>query len=111
VRSAAELGLEVALDLALQCAPDHLGEGAPGVVLRPRGWEHPVRENPPKKYEDIYPLDFWCEDSRGALGRLRDVVFFWVDQGVRTFRVDNPHTKPIAFWEWLIQEVQRDHPT
>src|SRR5262249_51947425 len=67
-------------------------------------------ENPPKKYQDIYPLDFECEDWRHLWEELRDVVRFWIGHGVRIFRVDNPHTKPFRFWEWLIREVQEQHP-
>ena len=67
-------------------------------------------ENPPKKYQDIYPFDFECEDWRGLWAWLRDVVRFWVDQGVRIFRVDNPHTKPFAFWEWLIADIKAADP-
>lgn len=111
VRTAAELGMEVALDYALQCAPDH-----PWVKAHP-DWFH-VRvdgsiryaENPPKKYQDIYPLNFWCEDREGLWAACRDILLFWIEQGVKTFRVDNPHTKPFAFWEWVIREVQREHP-
>jgi glycosidase len=67
-------------------------------------------ENPPKKYQDIYPLDFECADRRSLWEELRRIVFFWIGHGVRIFRVDNPHTKPFAFWEWLIREVQAAHP-
>ena len=67
-------------------------------------------ENPPKKYQDIYPLDFHCDDWRDLWQELRDVVLFWVGKGVRIFRVDNPHTKPVAFWEWLIAEVHATDP-
>ncbi|HET6398802.1 MAG TPA: alpha-amylase family glycosyl hydrolase, partial [Candidatus Thermoplasmatota archaeon] len=111
VRRARGLGLEVALDVAFQCSPDH-----------PYVQEHPdwfrrlpdgtVRhaENPPKRYEDIVPFDFTCEDWPSLWAELRDVVLFWADRGVRTFRVDNPHTKPFAFWEWLIAQVRAKHP-
>jgi starch synthase (maltosyl-transferring) len=67
-------------------------------------------ENPPKKYQDIYPINFWCDDREGLWNACRDVLLFWVARGVKTFRVDNPHTKPFAFWEWAIAEVQRRHP-
>ena len=67
-------------------------------------------ENPPKKYQDIYPFDFETRDWRALWAELKSVVDFWIEQGVRIFRVDNPHTKPFAFWEWLIGEVQREHP-
>ncbi len=111
VARAESLGLEVALDIAFQCSPDH-----PYVREHPGWFRHrsdgSIRyaENPPKKYQDIYPLDFECEDWRGLWEELRSVVAFWADHGVRVFRVDNPHTKPFAFWEWLIAEIQRDRP-
>ena len=108
------LGMEVALDYALQCSPDH-----PWVQEHPE-WFHrrpdgTIRyaENPPKKYEDIYPINFW-PDAPGAREALwqacKDILDFWIGHGVRAFRVDNPHTKPMAFWEWLIPAVQDDHP-
>src|SRR5207248_5150028 len=67
-------------------------------------------ENPPKRYQDIYPLNFESDDWESLWVELKNVVFFWIDQGVRIFRVDNPHTKPFAFWEWLLREVKRDFP-
>ena len=67
-------------------------------------------ENPPKKYEDIYPINFWCDSRQELWDACRDIFLFWIEQGVRTFRVDNPHTKPFAFWEWALADVQRDHP-
>jgi starch synthase (maltosyl-transferring) len=111
-RGAAEaLGLELALDLAFQCAPDH-----PWVAAHPQ-WFHKrpdgtiqYAENPPKRYEDIYPLRFDGEDSRALWEELRRVVLVWCERGVRIFRVDNPHTKPLAFWQWLIPEIKRVHP-
>jgi starch synthase (maltosyl-transferring) len=111
VARAAEVGLEVALDLAYQCSPDHpyVREHPEWFRRRPDGTiKH--AENPPKKYQDIVSLDFECRDWEALWDELRSVVVFWIDQGVRTFRVDNPHTKPFAFWEWLIAGVQRDHP-
>jgi len=107
----AERGVTLALDLAFQCSPDH-----PWVSEHPAWFRHrpdgSIRyaENPPKRYEDIYPLDFESEDWRGLWQALLEVVDFWVEQGVSVFRVDNPHTKPFAFWEWLIAAVKRDHP-
>jgi starch synthase (maltosyl-transferring) len=107
-------GMEVALDYALQCSPDH-----PWVRQHPEWFHHrpdgsiAFAENPPKKYQDIYPLNFWPEEESDRVGlwqACRDVMRFWIDRGVRIFRVDNPHTKPIAFWEWMIPDVQRDHP-
>ncbi len=111
LRRAADHGLEVALDIAFQCAPDH-----PWVREHPRWFRRrpdgsiQYAENPPKKYQDIYPLDFETDDWRALWAELKKVVFFWAEQGVRIFRVDNPHTKPFAFWEWLIGEVQRAFP-
>jgi starch synthase (maltosyl-transferring) len=104
-------GLEIALDVAFQCSPDH-----PYVKEHPEWFRHrpdgtiKYAENPPKKYQDIYPLDFEGENSLGLWHELRDVVLFWVERGIKIFRVDNPHTKPFPFWEWLIAEVRRDHP-
>ncbi|HEU4565575.1 MAG TPA: alpha-1,4-glucan--maltose-1-phosphate maltosyltransferase [Gemmatimonadaceae bacterium] len=111
VARAHELGLEIALDYALQCSPDHpwLKEHPEWFFIRPDGTLK-YAENPPKKYQDIYPLDFWCEDRERLWAACRDVLLFWVAHGVRTFRVDNPHTKPLAFWEWVIREVQSRHP-
>jgi starch synthase (maltosyl-transferring) len=111
VADAKRLGLEVALDLALQCSPDHPWvREHPGWFARlPDGTIRPA-ENPPKKYDDIYPLDFATPDWRGLWTALKEVVEFWVDQGVRWFRVDNPHTKPFEFWRWMIAEVRGAHP-
>jgi starch synthase (maltosyl-transferring) len=111
VRNANELGLEIALDFALQCSPDHpwLKEHPDWFFVRPDGTIR-YAENPPKKYEDIVPLNFWCEDRERMWAACRDVLFFWIEHGVRTFRVDNPHTKPLAFWEWCIREVHGKYP-
>ncbi len=104
-------GLEIALDLAFQCSPDH-----PWVREHPDWFRHRAdgsiahAENPPKKYEDIVPLDFECEDRAALWAALLDVVRFWADRGVRVFRVDNPHTKPFGFWEWLIARVRETDP-
>jgi starch synthase (maltosyl-transferring) len=105
------LGLELALDFAIQCSPDHpwVKEHPEWFCHRPDGTIR-YAENPPKKYQDIVPLDFHCEQWESLWEALRDVVRFWVDQGVRIFRVDNPHTKPFAFWEWLIADIRRTHP-
>ncbi len=111
VESARSLGLEIALDLALQCAPDH-----PWVTEHPQWFRHrpdgtiQYAENPPKKYQDIHPIDLETEDWPALWAALRDVVLFWVARGVAVFRVDNPHTKPFPFWEWLITEVKAAHP-
>jgi len=104
-------GMEIALDFAINCSPDH-----PYVAAHPEWFfKRPdgtikYAENPPKKYEDVYPLNFHNPDWRALWKELRDVVLFWCGQGVRMFRVDNPHTKPVAFWEWLIGEVQTTFP-
>ncbi len=100
-------GMEIALDFAIQCSPDHpwLTQHPQWFKRRPDG-SIQYAENPPKKYEDIINPDFYGSDKEGLWTALRDIVLFWVSQGVRIFRVDNPHTKPFAFWEWLIREVQ-----
>ena len=104
-------GMEVALDFAAHCSPDH-----PWITEHP-GWfkrrldgSIKFAENPPKKYEDIVALDFYCEDRVALWKELLNVVLFWVEQGVQIFRVDNPHTKPFPLWEWLIRETQRRQP-
>ena len=111
VRKADTLGLEVALDLAYQCSPDHpyVKEHPQWFRWRPDGTVQ-YAENPPKKYQDIYPLDFTSDQWRELWQELKSVVEFWHEQGIRIFRVDNPHTKPLPFWEWLIGEMKRDHP-
>jgi starch synthase (maltosyl-transferring) len=111
VRRAAEHGIELALDIAFQCAPDHpyVKEHPEWFRRRPDGTIQ-YAENPPKKYQDIYPFDFETSDWRALWQELKSVVQYWLDQGVRIFRVDNPHTKPFAFWEWLIGEIKRDYP-
>jgi starch synthase (maltosyl-transferring) len=110
VAKARELGLEVALDLALQCSPDHpwVAEHPEWFTTRADG-TIAYAENPPKKYQDIYPLNF-DNDPAGIYAEVLRVVLVWVRHGVTLFRVDNPHTKPVEFWEWLIAEVNRDHP-
>jgi starch synthase (maltosyl-transferring) len=103
--------IEVALDFAVQCSPDHpwLAQHPGWFRKRPDGSMR-YAENPPKKYQDIVNPDFGCEDAGSLWDALRDVVLFWIDQGVKIFRVDNPHTKPLQFWQWLIREVQLRHP-
>jgi starch synthase (maltosyl-transferring) len=110
VRRCRELGMEVALDLALQCAPDHpwVGEHPEWFTTRPDG-SIAYAENPPKKYQDIYPLNF-DNDTAGLRVEILRVVRYWVAQGVRIFRVDNPHTKPPDFWHWLIDQVKSTCP-
>jgi starch synthase (maltosyl-transferring) len=104
-------GIEVALDLAFQCAPDHpyVREHKEWFRIRPDGSVQ-FAENPPKKYQDIYPLNFENEHVKELCEELKSVALYWAQQGVRIFRVDNPHTKPFAFWEWFIQEVRREFP-
>jgi starch synthase (maltosyl-transferring) len=111
VRRVGEFGMEIALDLAYQCSPDH-----PWVMKHPEWFRHrpdgtiQYAENPPKKYQDIYPLDFETEAWQELWEELRHVVEFWIGHGVRIFRVDNPHTKPFAFWEWLIEGIKDEFP-
>ncbi|MBV9861300.1 MAG: DUF3416 domain-containing protein [Alphaproteobacteria bacterium] len=111
VAAAAEQGIEIALDFAVQCAPDHpwVREHKDWFRFRPDG-SIKYAENPPKKYQDIVNVEFYNPDREALWTELRDTVLFWVDQGVHTFRVDNPHTKPVPFWEWLIREVQARCP-
>jgi len=111
VKAAGKAGIEIALDFAAQCSPDH-----------PYAKEHPdwfyklpdgsirYAENPPKKYEDIYPINFRCEDRQALWEEMESVFLFWIERGVRIFRVDNPHTKPFRFWQWLIRRIQDGHP-
>jgi starch synthase (maltosyl-transferring) len=103
--------MEIALDLAVQCSPDHpwLKQHPEWFSRRPDGSLR-FAENPPKKYEDIVNPDFNCPDRIALWEALREIFFFWISHGVRIFRVDNPHTKPLPFWEWLIHEVQTRHP-
>lgn len=111
VRKANSLGLEVALDLAFQVSPDH-----PYVQAHPEWFFHrsdgsiKFAENPPKRYHDIYPLNFEGDDWESLWDELKRVVDFWIHNGIKIFRVDNPHTKPIPFWEWLISGVRREYP-
>ncbi len=108
---AERLGMELALDLAFHCSPDH-----PWVKEHPDWFRHRAdgtiryAENPPKRYQDIYPLDFETEDWRALWTALRDVTLVWIERGVKIFRVDNPHTKTFGFWEWMIDQVHQQHP-
>ncbi len=111
VKKAKAQGLEIAMDLAFQCAPDH-----PYVKAHPEWFRWrpdgtvQFAENPPKKYEDILPLNFESKKWKALGEELKSVVLFWVEQGIRIFRVDNPHTKPFAFWQWLIEDVRNKSP-
>jgi starch synthase (maltosyl-transferring) len=111
VGQARDHGLEVAMDVAFQCSPDHpyVREHPEWFRKRPDG-SIQYAENPPKKYEDIYPFDFECADWRGLWQELKSIFEHWIGEGVRIFRVDNPHTKPFAFWEWVIGELKQAHP-
>ena len=111
VAEAKEHGIEIALDFAIQCSPDHpwLKQHPDWFFRRPDGTLK-YAENPPKRYQDIYNVDFGSEDWRALWQALLDVVLHWVGCGITVFRVDNPHTKPVPFWEWLIGEVRREHP-
>ncbi|MFL5916560.1 MAG: alpha-1,4-glucan--maltose-1-phosphate maltosyltransferase [Gaiellaceae bacterium] len=111
VSDAKELGIEIALDFAIQCSPDHpwLKQHPEWFFRRPDGTLK-YAENPPKRYQDIYNVDFGSEDWRGLWQALLEVLRHWVDCGVTVFRVDNPHTKPMPFWEWLIREVRQESP-
>jgi starch synthase (maltosyl-transferring) len=112
VEAARRLGLEVALDFAIQCSPDH-----PWVREHPEWFFHrpdgtiKYAENPPKKYQDIYPVNFLSEAAPALWEEMRRILEFWIGHGVSTFRVDNPHTKPVKFWEWLIRSVKDAHPS
>lgn len=112
VKAARDHGLEIALDFAIQCSPDHpwLKEHPGWFAWRPDG-SMKYAENPPKKYQDIVNVDFYAPDAVPDLWiALRDVILLWIEHGVKTFRVDNPHTKTLPFWEWMIGEVRGQHP-
>jgi starch synthase (maltosyl-transferring) len=112
VAAAHEFGIDIALDFAIQCAPDHpwLSEHPGWFAWRPDG-SIKFAENPPKKYQDIVNVDFYADEAIPELwNALRDIVLFWIAQGVRAFRVDNPHTKPLPFWQWMIADVKARHP-
>lgn len=111
VKAAKEYDIDIALDIAFQCAPDH-----PYVKTHPQWFKWrpdgtvQYAENPPKKYQDVLPINFETADWKNLWDELKSIFFFWIEQGVRIFRIDNPHTKPFTFWEWVIQEVRRKHP-
>lgn len=111
VKAAAEHDLEIALDFAIQVSPDHpyVKKHPEWFFVRPDGTIK-YAENPPKKYQDIYPLNFYGDDWEAQWEEWKSVIEFWIDQGVKIFRVDNPHTKPVQFWEWMIRDIQRKHP-
>ncbi len=111
VDAAREYNIEIAMDIAFQCSPDHpwVKERPEWFLWRPDGTVQ-YAENPPKKYEDIYPLNFATNRWRELWEELKSIVVYWAAQGIRIFRVDNPHTKPFEFWEWLIREVKNDYP-
>ncbi|MBN2428925.1 MAG: alpha-1,4-glucan--maltose-1-phosphate maltosyltransferase [Deltaproteobacteria bacterium] len=104
-------GMEIAMDLAYQCSPDHpyVREHAEWFRKRPDGTIQ-YAENPPKKYQDIFPINFETDAWQELWDELKSVVLFWIDQGIRIFRVDNPHTKPFRFWEWLFGEIRKEYP-
>jgi starch synthase (maltosyl-transferring) len=111
IAAAERHGIELALDIAFQASPDHpyVREHPEWFHYRPDGTIQ-YAENPPKKYQDIYPFDFECDARQSLWRELRSVFQFWIDEGVKIFRVDNPHTKPFAFWEWVINDIRRDYP-
>ncbi len=111
VQAAGRLGIDVALDFAIQCSPDH-----PYVKEHPEWFYHrpdgtiKYAENPPKKYQDIYPLNFDSDAWPSLWEEMKSIFLFWIARGVKTFRVDNPHTKPVRFWEWVIRAIKSEHP-
>jgi starch synthase (maltosyl-transferring) len=111
VARAQDYGMEIALDIAFQCSPDHpyVSEHPEWFRKRPDGTIQ-YAENPPKKYQDIYPINFETSDPEGLWEELKSVMLYWVEQGVKIFRVDNPHTKSFYFWEWAIADIRKEHP-
>ncbi|MFA4915097.1 MAG: alpha-1,4-glucan--maltose-1-phosphate maltosyltransferase [Syntrophales bacterium] len=111
INKAKEYGIEVAMDLAFQCSPDHpyVKKHPEWFKWRPDGTVQ-YAENPPKKYEDILPLNFETENRQELWDELKSIVVFWIEKGVKIFRVDNPHTKPFSFWEWLVTGIKKDYP-
>ncbi|GIL21580.1 MAG: alpha-1,4-glucan:maltose-1-phosphate maltosyltransferase [Bacteroidota bacterium] len=111
VSEAKKVGIDIAMDIAFQCAPDHpyVKDHPDWFKQRPDG-SIQYAENPPKKYQDIYPFNFESDDWKNLWEELKSVFIYWIDQGVKIFRIDNPHTKPIPFWQWVIAEVQKKHP-
>ena len=111
VKKVKSMGLEIALDFAINCSPDHpyVRDHPDWFYQRPDG-SIKYAENPPKRYEDIYPLNFHCDDWKALWQEMKSIILFWCARGVKIFRVDNPHTKPVAFWGWLIEGVQKEYP-
>ena len=111
IARAGEFGIEIGLDIAFHCSADHpyVKEHPEWLRWRPDGTVQ-YAENPPKKYQDIYPLDFETDDWQGLWQEMKSIVTYWIEQGIRIFRVDNPHTKPFSFWEWLITSVKEAYP-
>ena len=111
VAEARKQGIQIAMDYAIQCSPDHpyVKEHPEWFFIRPDGTIK-YAENPPKQYQDIYPINFYCEDQEALWEELRSIVLFWIEHGVTVYRVDNPHTKPFPFWEWMIGTIKRQHP-
>jgi starch synthase (maltosyl-transferring) len=111
VKTAGKLGIEIALDLAFQCAPDHpyVKEHPQWFRWRPDGTVQ-YAENPPKKYQDVLPINFENDDWKNLWNELKSIVECWIEKGIRIFRVDNPHTKPFVFWQWLLSEIRKKHP-
>ncbi len=110
-KAARSKGLRLALDIALNCSPDH-----PYAKKHPEWFYHEpdgtikFAENPPKKYEDIYPFDYYNKNFKALWKEIRDIILFWADKGIEIFRIDNPHTKPFPFWEWLVRDIKEERP-
>jgi starch synthase (maltosyl-transferring) len=110
-KEAMDMGFTIALDFALNCSPDHpYVKAHPDWFYREKDGTIKCAENPPKKYEDVYPLNFFCPDRKNLWKEIKSIVEFWMDMGVTIFRVDNPHTKPFAFWDWMIREIKAENP-
>jgi len=111
VKKAGKMGVEIAMDFAIQCAPDHpyVKDHPQWFKWRPDGTVQ-YAENPPKKYQDILPINFECDDWENLWNELLSIPMYWIEQGVKIFRVDNPHTKPYRFWQWLIDKIHQKHP-
>ncbi|MDQ3003023.1 MAG: alpha-1,4-glucan--maltose-1-phosphate maltosyltransferase [Fibrobacterota bacterium] len=110
-KTATDSGFTIALDFALNCSPDHpYVKTHPDWYYREKDGTIKCAENPPKKYEDVYPLNFFCQDRKNLWKEIKSIIEFWMDMGVTIFRVDNPHTKPFIFWEWMIREIKAENP-